>query len=68
MYAVRVYDPDSAEEIWSDKAAHFGVIYDLRCEYGVDVLMRALTNFMLKLDGVPMIHFSSRVPLMGGAK
>mmetsp|Transcript_2505 Transcript_2505/g.3848 ORF Transcript_2505/g.3848 Transcript_2505/m.3848 type:complete len:1065 (+) Transcript_2505:68-3262(+) len=30
VYAVRLYDPDTGVEVWSDNAAHFGVIYDLK--------------------------------------
>jgi WD40 repeat protein len=30
LYAIKIYDPDTSQELWNDHAAHFGVIYDLK--------------------------------------
>jgi hypothetical protein len=43
VYSVRILDPDSAIELWSDVCAHFGVIYDLR--------------YTIKYDGIYDITF-----------
>jgi WD40 repeat protein len=29
-YSVRLFDPDTGVEVWSDLFAHFGVIYDIK--------------------------------------
>lgn len=30
IYALKLYDPDTGQEVWSDLNAHYGVIYDIK--------------------------------------